>query len=74
MSGEILQHSTLIQLRDDEKVRNRTSDSAHFCQWALEYYKNKLIDRDKLLLMIKKRREQVDEELFFLDMVLGAKV
>lgn len=74
MNGETLQYLTLKGLKEDERVWNKTSDHSHFYEWATEYYKNGLIDRDRLITMIKKRREKVDDELFFLDLILGAKV
>lgn len=74
INREILQYSVLKLLLEDECKNNRTSDYSKFYEWTLEYYKNKLIDRDRLVAMIAKRREIIDEELSSLDFILGAKV
>jgi len=70
MNTETLQYHTLKTEAEDEKVRNSTSDHAHFYEWMFEYFKNGIIDRDRVLNMVSERRERVLDELFSLNLIV----
>lgn len=70
MNTETLQYHTLKSEAEDEKLRNATSDHAHFYEWMSEYFINGLIDRDRVLDMISKRRETILDELFSLNLIV----
>jgi hypothetical protein len=70
MNAETLQYHTLKTCAEDERLQNTTSDHAHFYEWMFEYFKNGLIDRDRVLDMLSKRRETILDELLWLNLIV----
>lgn len=70
MNAETLQYLTLKGMAGEERVWRATSDFSHFYEWMFEYFKNGIIDKDRLVGMISERRERVLDELLSLELIV----
>ena len=70
MNAETLQYLTLKGMSREERDWRGTSDFSHFYEWVFEYFKNGIIDRDRVINMVSERRERDLDELLSLDLIV----